>query len=176
MDTAALTIAAAARLCGVDRRTLQRAIHAGRLALDAQHCLSREDLRRAGYLTTAAPQGHATAAPHLDAADTPHQVERLTMAIEALVVAVEALRQQLASQPAPEAPQRHHLRHAAVARRSDAAPYDPATALARMQALRQEGLSLAQIAAALNTEGIATRHGKPWHKGTVGYLLQGREG
>ena len=46
----AFTVSAAARLCGVDRRTLQRAIQAGRLPLDAQHCLSREALIAAGYL------------------------------------------------------------------------------------------------------------------------------
>lgn len=50
------TISAAARVCGVDRRTLQRAIHAGRLQLDAQHCLSREDLIAAGYLMAYSPQ------------------------------------------------------------------------------------------------------------------------
>jgi hypothetical protein len=41
-----------------------------------------------------------------------------------------------------------------------------------MQALKAQGLSLAQIAATLTAEGIPTRHGQPWHKGTVGYLLQ----
>ena len=46
----AFTVSAAARLCSVDRRTLQRAIQAGRLSLDAQHCLSREALIAAGYL------------------------------------------------------------------------------------------------------------------------------
>jgi hypothetical protein len=45
-----LTISAAARLCQVDRRTLQRAIHAGCLHLDPQHHLSREKLLSAGYL------------------------------------------------------------------------------------------------------------------------------
>ncbi len=50
--------------------------------------------------------------------------------------------------------------------------YDAAAAVARMQALQAEGLSLAQIAAQLTAEGIPTRHGQPWHKGTVGYLLQ----
>jgi len=46
------------------------------------------------------------------------------------------------------------------------------TALARMQALRAQGCSLAEIAATLTQEGFPTRSGKPWHKGTVGYLLQ----
>jgi len=52
----AFTVSAAARLCGVDRRTLQRAIQAGRLPLDAQHCLSREALIAAGYLDAPPPQ------------------------------------------------------------------------------------------------------------------------
>jgi len=51
-----LTISAAARLCRCDRRTLQRAIHTGRLHLDAQHCLSREELIATGYLIADAPQ------------------------------------------------------------------------------------------------------------------------
>jgi hypothetical protein len=50
--------------------------------------------------------------------------------------------------------------------------YDPEMALARMQELKAQGLSLAQIALTLNQEGIPTRHGRPWHKGTVAYLLQ----
>jgi hypothetical protein len=50
--------------------------------------------------------------------------------------------------------------------------YDPEAAVRRMQALQAQGLSLAQVAAQLTAEGIPTRHGKPWHKGTVGYLLQ----
>ncbi len=66
MDT--FTISAAARLCRCDRRTLQRAIHAGRLHLDAQHCLSREDLLAAGYLVFDAPQ----ATPHVLPQSTPH--------------------------------------------------------------------------------------------------------
>jgi hypothetical protein len=41
-----------------------------------------------------------------------------------------------------------------------------------MQVLQAEGRTLAQIAAQLTAEGIPTRHGQPWHKGTVGYLLQ----
>jgi hypothetical protein len=53
---ATLTISAAARLCHCDRRTLQRAIYAGRLHLDAQHCLSREELIATGYLIVETPQ------------------------------------------------------------------------------------------------------------------------
>jgi hypothetical protein len=46
---ATLTIAAAARLCGVARRTVQRAIQAGRLRLTSDHRLTLEALRQAGY-------------------------------------------------------------------------------------------------------------------------------
>jgi hypothetical protein len=59
----AFTISAAARLCGVDRRTLQRAIHAGRLHLDAQHCLSREGLIAAGYFVASTPQEEPQSTP-----------------------------------------------------------------------------------------------------------------
>ena len=43
------TISEAARLCGVNRRTLQRAIQAGRLLLTVEHLVDIADLRRAGY-------------------------------------------------------------------------------------------------------------------------------
>ena len=97
----ALTVSAAARLCGVDRRTLQRAIHAGRLPLDAQHCLSREALIAAGYLDAATPQdmpqdmpqelGQATALLAL--------LERLTSAITDLHEEVCSLREDLRQMP-----------------------------------------------------------------------------
>ena len=44
------TISAAARHCGVDRRTLQRAIHTGRLILTAEHLPTSEALAQAGYV------------------------------------------------------------------------------------------------------------------------------
>ena len=66
-----LTIAAAARLCHCDRRTLQRATYAGRLHLDAEHCLSREELLTAGYLIADTPQDTPLAAPQDTPQDTP---------------------------------------------------------------------------------------------------------
>src|SRR6516162_3595648 len=88
---ATLTIAAAARLCGCPRSTLQRAIRAGRLRLDANHQLETDDLTRAGYLTAAAaPQSHAPAAPQSrqDMEDLlrsmQRTMERLTADIEVL--------------------------------------------------------------------------------------------
>jgi len=50
--------------------------------------------------------------------------------------------------------------------------YDPDAAYARMQTLHAQGQTLAQIAAQLTAEGIRTRHGQPWHKSTVAYLLK----
>jgi hypothetical protein len=52
--------------------------------------------------------------------------------------------------------------------------YDPEAATARMQALQAQGRTLAQIAAQLTAEGVATKQGRPWHKSTVNYLLKTR--
>jgi hypothetical protein len=41
-----------------------------------------------------------------------------------------------------------------------------------MQALQTQGLSLAQIAMRLTAEGLRTKHGRPWHKSTVAYVLK----
>jgi len=58
------TIAEAARRCGCPRSTLQRAVRAGRLHLDADHRLAVDELIQAGYLDAAgAQQPHASAAP-----------------------------------------------------------------------------------------------------------------
>jgi hypothetical protein len=98
MDT--FPIAAAARLCHCDRRTLQRAIHAGRLHLDAQHCLSREDLLAAGYLVVDAPQSTPQRVPYTPQRpphDAPQDarllalLERLSLAIAELTQAVHQL-------------------------------------------------------------------------------------
>jgi hypothetical protein len=113
----AFTVSAAARLCGVDRRTLQRAIQAGRLPLDAQHCLSREALIAAGYLdaTTpqAMPQDTSQAMPQIMPQDTSQDtsqelgqatallalLERLTIAITDLHAEVRSLRDDLRQMP-----------------------------------------------------------------------------
>ena len=74
-----LTISSAARLCRVDRRTLQRAIRAGRLHLDARHCLTAEALLLAGYPLTPTPQDMSHAAPQPmphKATKTPHAASR----------------------------------------------------------------------------------------------------
>ena len=115
------TVSAAARLCGVDRRTLQRALQAGRLALDAQHCLSREALIAAGYLDAPPPQMTPHSTPHLTSQMTPQGVpqyapqetpqelmqatallallERLTAAITELHEEVCSLREDLRQMP-----------------------------------------------------------------------------
>jgi hypothetical protein len=107
------TISAAARHCGVDRRTLQRAIRSGRLALTAEHLLTPEALAQAGYLH-AAPQGpaagtphhgaaglsqgpcdtaalHTAVAPHPSPQETPQPLERLDRMIELLLKLVDTV-------------------------------------------------------------------------------------
>src|SRR5918912_4187919 len=51
-----LTISDAARPCRVARSTLQRAVQAGRLSLDADHRVDTAELLRAGYTLHAARQ------------------------------------------------------------------------------------------------------------------------
>jgi hypothetical protein len=58
---AKLTISDAARVAGVARSTLHRAIHAGRLGTDPDGHLDTAELLRAGYtLQGATQQAHAT--------------------------------------------------------------------------------------------------------------------
>jgi hypothetical protein len=57
---AKLTIADAARACHVARTTLQRAIKAGRLSLDAEHRVDTAELLRVGYQLDAAALHAAT--------------------------------------------------------------------------------------------------------------------
>jgi hypothetical protein len=192
---AQLTISAAARLCHMDRRTLQRAIHADRLHLDAHHCLSTDELILAGYLITDTPQETPQVTPQYAPQETPHitpqempllpLLERLALAMEGLVDEVRQLREDLRQTP-QAAPQRVRRTRAPTPQSppqvtSQGAPqdapqtsgaYDPRAAVARMQTLRLQGLSLAQIAGRLTAEGMPTRSGKPWQKGTVDYLLK----
>ena len=48
-----------------------------------------------------------------------------------------------------------------------------ATAVERIQALRNEGLGFDRIARQLNSEGIPTRTGRPWHGIVVNRILGG---
>jgi hypothetical protein len=104
----AFTVSAAARLCGVDRRTLQRAIQAGRLLLDAQHCLSREALIAAGYLDAVPPQSTPQDTPHGMPHDMPHitpqetpqelmQATALLALLERLTTAITDLHEEVRS-------------------------------------------------------------------------------
>lgn len=97
-----LTISEAARLCGVHRRTLQRAIRAGRLRLTPDAQLTTFALEQAGY-TAAVPQDttHRTAgdmAPR-DAA-VPQVLERIADALTRMATSMEVLCERLT-------PQRH---------------------------------------------------------------------
>ena len=93
-----LTISAAARVCGVDRRTLQRAVQAGRLTLDAQHCVSREALVAAGYLDARAPLETPQEEPHVTPHETPHELPLVTALLahlEQLTRTIVALHQEV---------------------------------------------------------------------------------
>jgi hypothetical protein len=59
---ARLTISEAARITGVARSTLQRAVRAGRLSLAADHTVDTAELLRAGYTLHAAQQPQGAAA------------------------------------------------------------------------------------------------------------------
>jgi hypothetical protein len=189
---ASLTVSAAARLCGVDRRTLQRAIHAGRLSLDAQHGLSREALIAAGYLDPTpqqtpheTPQVAPQRLPQDTSQDMPQELEQatallellaqLTTAITALHAEVRELRDEL-----HQLPQRRRRPRAALPHLTpqDTHPspqilgtYDPHAAAARIHTLRRQGLSFVQIAAQLDVEGVPTRYGLPWQYSSVRHLF-----
>jgi len=187
---ASLTVSAAARLCGVDRRTLQRAIHAGRLSLDAQHGLSREALIAAGYLDLApqhTPQITPQSLPQDTSQGMPQELEQatallgllsqLTSAITALHEEVRELRDELRQL------RQRRRRHVSVRphHTPQATPhpspqiletYDPHAAAARIHTLRRQGLSFVQIAAQLDAEGIPTRYGLPWQYSSVRHLFR----
>jgi Arc/MetJ-type ribon-helix-helix transcriptional regulator len=89
-----------------------------------------------------------------DVSDMREHLEQLEARLEELSASV---RHRPTPRPTPQPP---------------ATAYDPDAAYARMQALQAQGQSLAQIAAQLTAEGIRTRHGQPWHKSTVAYVLK----
>jgi Recombinase len=196
----AFTVSAAARLCGVDRRTLQRAIQAGRLPLDTQHCLSRESLIAAGYLDAMTPQSTPQGTP----LDTPRDMPQLTplgtsqgmpqstpqelvqatallALLERLTTAITGLHEEVRSL-------RDDLRHLSRITPQDTPQltpqgtpqlspqilglYDPRAAAVRIRVLRRQGLSYAMIALQLTQEGIPTRYGKPWEHSSVRYVLE----
>jgi Recombinase len=177
-----LTIAAAARHCGVARRTLQRAIKAGRLALTPDHHVTLEALSQAGYAPATATlrqdpvttQGPVTETP-LRQHDTSRAVSQdlaqvlsqamtpLIAQLEALVVCLQNLCHMLASQrpTAGDTTQGH------VA----APPQDPV--LTHILRWQDEGLSLRAIAAKLNAEGVPTRSGQgKWYQSNLSRELR----
>src|SRR5262249_4911938 len=60
---AKLTLSEAARACNVARTTIQRAVQAGRLSLDAEHRVDTAELLRIGYQLDAAATMQHDAAP-----------------------------------------------------------------------------------------------------------------
>jgi hypothetical protein len=174
-----LTIAAAARHCGVDRRTLQRAIKAGRLPLTPDHHLTLEALALAGDAPATPPQGHVPGAlPQFS--QVLAQLERIEAHLARQVAQLDALCALLTPQgQAAAAPHPSQRRTPAALQPSPQVLgiYDPQGAVLRIQALRHDGLSYDRIAAVLQAEGIPTRYGQPWQGSSVRYLLQqaGRE-
>jgi recombinase len=183
------TIAAAARLCGVARRTLQRAIQAGRLTLTVDHQVTLDALRQAGYAPAPTPQRQTAATPHGHRSDAPQalaplllpMVERLDRIIALLerLEAVSMSQGRTAGTPQRSTAGTPQGRTAAARRRDTAATPPPArgtpavdAAYHRMQQLQAEGLTLAQIGARLTQEGYRTMRGRPWHKSTVSYILR----
>ena len=144
---------------------VQARVHAGTpFAMLIREALS-------AYLTDTMPTEAPT--PADTRADT---VQALQEQLAALTIRVEALEQ-------ASTPRRHRADR--VLTRADtsadtpptgadtvALPYDPDAAFARMQALQAQGLTLAQIAAQMTAEGWRTKHGRPWHKSTVAYVLK----
>jgi hypothetical protein len=137
-----LTISDAARRCGVDRRTLQRAIARGHLTRTASGQVTLEALALAGYHPVAPHQDaapmahevrHAAEVPHIMPHETPQELplvtallahlEQLTRTIVALHQEVILLREDLR-----QTPQRrrgltpHDMRHTAGEPQGDAAP------------------------------------------------------
>jgi hypothetical protein len=175
------TISEAARLCGCDRRTLQRAIQSGRLHLDAQYRLSREALLAAGYLSADTPQDAPQDAPQTarDLSPILETLERLIRAVEGIRHAVDTLRMEMRQPPqgppqtAPQetpqgAPQRDERPQTTPQRRPQGAPQimprptpqqragRPRSALGQriltLLGAHPEGLSAEQIRAALSPE------------------------
>ena len=155
-----LTIAAAARHCGVARRTLQRAIQAGRLTLTPDHQLTLEALTQAGYVAATSPQGPTAAVPLRRSAETPHvtpqEQESTSQAVisdvtQVLSQALAPLLDRLDKMIEILEPLCHTLARqstAATPQRQDAAT-PPEPVLTQIRHWQEEGMSLRAIAAKL---------------------------
>jgi hypothetical protein len=248
---AKLTLADAARVAGVARSTLYRAIQKGRLSADPDGRLDTAELLRAGYTLQRSAQQTKDGALHdapprnIDAqrSSAPAETQALhAMQQERDMLRLERdmLRQQLEAaqmreqaaferereareerqaarerealllrmveqaqqrydrlldmprsttprrpesnprstpHPRPE-PSPHQEPHTAVPLTPGSPPVvhskqAKAAVVARLRAMRAQGLSLAQIAAQMQAEGVPTLSGKgSWQKGTVAKLLR----
>jgi hypothetical protein len=171
---ATLTISDAARRCGVTRRTLQRAIRAGRLPLTADHQLTLEALQQAGYTPVPASQRPVAVTPPQPMSQdlTQGLTQALSQAIaplvaklDALVVHLDVLCHTLESQRQTALESQGH-----AAATSLGPPPDPV--LAQIRRWQDEGMTLRAIAARLNAEGVPTRSGKGrWYESNLSRLL-----
>ena len=122
------TIAEAARRCSVARRTLQRAIRAGRLTLTADHRLALEALQHAGYLPATTSRRPTAAANRSDSAqgtsqfmtqDLPQMVSCFVERFDRLIMLLETMIHILGQPDTAATSQRSTT---ATAQRSTAAP------------------------------------------------------
>jgi DNA-binding transcriptional MerR regulator len=194
---AKLSITEAARVTGVSRVTLHRYIKAGKLSRSADGTIDTAELLRVGLVlhpdTVLQPetlQREVTSptTPTVTAPDAATLQRLLTVlqreleaahAREAAAQERETLLLQMLSQLQQQnqrlldmprtgpAPVRTHRPP-----RSGPSAYDPSPAIARIVALRQQGLSYEAIAAQLDAEGLPTRYGLPWQHSSVRYLFR----
>ncbi|HSX81969.1 MAG TPA: hypothetical protein VLQ80_25830, partial [Candidatus Saccharimonadia bacterium] len=122
------------------------------------------------YLDTDPASRQPPAATLADVADMADDLADLTARVAAVQVWIETVEQRLTALEAVAAAsrQRQSPRQPVAARAADTpspqmlGTYDPQAAVARIQALRRQGYSLARIADQLTAEGIPTRYGLPW--------------
>ena len=136
---ATLTIADAARRCGVARRTLQRAIRTGRLPLTPDHRVTLAALQQAGYRPVTSPQEHVAATPQRTTQEMSQALAPLVARIDTLIARLDGLTHALAQLTVTATPRRRDAgtdrsdrprRQTAATDRGDtpapqALPYDP---------------------------------------------------
>src|SRR5215475_6281527 len=94
-----LAISDAARRCGMARRTLQRAIQAGRLRVTPDHRLTLDALRQAGYVPATSPQGTPQPTSHATPPRLSQDLAPIVTRLDRLIAVVERLCDTLAPQP-----------------------------------------------------------------------------
>lgn len=129
-----LTITEASERTGVTRRTLQRAIKAGRLPLLAGHRVSLEDLAQAGYPVIVAatrPSDNPSMSQRHDAATSPvacpsdvpvtaHEPPGIAALLQSLLTLMEEIHRQIV----PRDTSQRQAREVAATRRSDTGMQD----------------------------------------------------